>query len=435
MAYILTLMCPSYHDTVEYLYNQLPVFQNIGAGAYKPGLGTAYALAEAFGNPHLGLRSVHVAGTNGKGSTSHSIASVLMAAGYKVGLYTSPHLFDFRERIRVSGEMITEEAVVDFVDRYRAMNLKVNPSFFELTTIMAFDYFRAMDVDVAVVEVGLGGRLDTTNIITPLLSVITNVSLDHVAQLGSSIEQIASEKAGIIKPGVPVVIGEAHDAEHRIFERRAAELGAPISFAQDTPLSHSADASGHHVFALRQGEAPSVVCDLQGSFQVYNINTIIHALRALEPALCIPDEAVREGLANVQQRTGLMGRWTTLRTHSPRVICDTGHNIGAWQHLAPQLSQLAHSASALRVVIGFVNDKDVDAIFRLLPAEAVYYLVQPSVKRARPSADLLRLAEERGLVAKAYATVSEGYKAALADAGDSDVVFVGGSNYVIAELK
>lgn len=419
----------SYQDTVDYLFTQLPVFQNIGAGAYKPGLTTAYTLSEAFGNPHKSFRSIHIGGTNGKGSTSHTLASVLMAAGYKVGLFTSPHLFDFRERIRVNGEMIPEQSVVDFVERYKSMDLGVSPSFFELTTILAFDYFRSECVDIAVVEVGLGGRLDTTNIITPELAIITNVSLDHMAQLGDTEVQIAAEKAGIIKPGIPVVIGEAEGEVREVFQRKADELGSPIVFAEDTPVDFTVK-DGHFVYSLRPGDAPSVESDLIGCYQPANMNTVIHAMRIFTG---IPDSAIAEGMADVQRRTGLMGRWMELPSDGPKVICDTGHNIGAWQHLAPQLTSIAEN-STLRMVIGFVSDKDITPIFEILPRKAQYYFVSPSVKRGRPADDLLSYAVERGLNARVFDSVSEGYECALAESSISDTIFIGGSNYVIADL-
>lgn len=420
----------TYQETVDYLFTQLSVFQNIGAGAYKPGLATALKLSSAFGDPHRSFRSVHVGGTNGKGSTSHTLASVLMAAGYKVGLFTSPHLFDFRERIRVNGMMISEDAVIDFVERYLKMDLGVSPSFFELTTIMAFDYFRSANVDIAVVEVGLGGRLDTTNIITPELSVITNISLDHMAQLGETEIQIAGEKAGIIKPGVPVVIGEAQGGIRDVFRRKADELHAPVIFAEDTPVDF-VEKDGRYFYSLHHGCSPSVESDLTGIYQPKNMNTVIHALRLIPD---ITDKDIAEGMADVQRRTGLMGRWMVLRSEGPKVICDTGHNIGAWRYLAPKLSEIADS-SPLRILIGFVSDKDVSSIFDLLPARAEYYLVTPSVKRGRPASELLAIASSHGLKARAFDSVMDGYQQALSDALSCDTIFIGGSNYVISDLE
>ena len=399
-----------YKSTIDFLFNSLPVFQSLGPGAYKPGLGTAHMLDDAFGNPHTRFKAIHVAGTNGKGSTSHMIASALMAQGYKVGLYTSPHLADFRERIRVNGEKISERHVVEFVKRYRAMGLACEPSFFELTTIMAFEYFASMGVDYAVVEVGLGGRLDTTNIITPELSVITNISLDHTSLLGSTEEEIAAEKAGIIKPGIPVVIGEAEGSVREVFKSKAAAQHAPICFAQDTPVD------------------PLPACDLEGEFQRKNINTALHALSHLP----VSDESIRSGIGNVQERTGLMGRWMRIGSE-PTIVCDTGHNPGAWKYLAPRLREIA-AATTLRAVIGFANDKDVESIFPNLPKNAVYYFVQPDVKRARTSESLLALASSLGLKGRDAGRVADGLAMAKADSAPGDFIFVGGSNFVVAEV-
>ncbi|MCD8385733.1 MAG: bifunctional folylpolyglutamate synthase/dihydrofolate synthase [Bacteroidales bacterium] len=415
----------TYQDTIGWLYEQLPMFQRLGAGAYKPGLGTSQALDDAFGNPHRRFKTIHVAGTNGKGSVSHSIASVLMAAGYRVGLYTSPHLFDFRERIRINGQKITEAAVTDFVERYQRLGLDCSPSFFELTTIMAFDYFAQQGGDFAVIEVGLGGRLDTTNIITPELCVITNVSLDHTELLGDTLAQIAGEKAGIIKPGIPVVIGETTPETRPVYARKAEEVGAPITWAEESPRS--------------------VPCDLQGEWQGRNVNTALHALDILFrdvlptplPSGLTADEAIALGMADVAGRTGLMGRWTKLQDN-PTVICDTGHNLGAWQYLAPRLARIAQElgerGATLRVVLGFANDKDVEHIFPMLPRDAEYYFVQPDVKRARPSASLLALAQSHALTGRDCGPVLTGYHQALAASIPTDTIFVGGSNFVIAEL-
>lgn len=424
----------TYQSTIDYLFNQLPVFQVIGPGAYKPGLATAYKLSEAFGNPHYSFKSIHIGGTNGKGSTSHSIAAVLMAAGYKVGLFTSPHLFDFRERIRVNGEKIDEDAVIDFVDRFKNMNLEVSPSFFELTTIMAFDYFRKCGVDYAVVEVGLGGNLDTTNIITPILSVITNISLDHTALLGNTEEAIAKEKAGIIKPGIPVVIGEANGKVREVFESKANITCSPIFFAEDTPFAYKYDDEGRYVFAVPNADTDlqfeDIVCDLEGEFQAKNINTILHALSLIRDIDLV---AIKNGLVNVQGSTHLMGRWMHIRQSNPEIVCDTGHNIGAWKYLSQRLKKIEESRK-LRLVLGFVNDKDIAPIFELLPKNAYYYFVTPSVRRGRPSNELLSIAKENNLKGRAFSDVASGYAAAIADSGENDFVFVGGSNFVVSDL-
>lgn len=420
----------TYGETIEYLYSQLPMFQNSGPGAYKPGLETARKLDDAFGNPHKSFRAVHVAGTNGKGSVSHTIASVLQAAGLNVGLYTSPHLIDFRERIRVNGEMISPEEVVDFVDRYRSLRLDCNPSFFELTTIMAFEHFARHKVDFAIIETGLGGRLDTTNIITPVLSVITNISLDHTALLGDTIEAIAREKAGIIKPGIPVVVGEADETVREVMTDAAKTVSAPLTFTEDEPVGRNGD-----VYSVRPGEEPCVEFELKGDYQHANANTIMAALRQLSNVIALSDNAVRKGFSTVCSATGLMGRWQTLREEPVKVVCDTGHNIGAWTILGPKLRQVAERVDHLRMVIGFVNDKDVNHIFDQMPHDAEYYFVTPSVARGRDSSQLLYLAREKGFRdIRAFGSVRDGYEAALNESLPGDMIFVGGSTFVVADL-
>lgn len=420
----------TYEENITWLYNQLPAFQRIGAAAYKPGLSRVIALEEAFGNPHTKWPSIHVAGTNGKGSTSSAIASVLTASGLKVGLYTSPHLVDFRERIRVNGQMIPREAVVHFLDRYRAMNLEIEPSFFELTMMMAFDYFAQQQVDIAVVEVGMGGRLDSTNILTPLLSIITNISLDHTVFLGDTPGKIAAEKAGIIKPGVPVVIGEAQGEVKQVFEDKALEAGAPIIFAPEMQMEQNED--GWHIPHSPFG---SLTFSLSGDCQRFNAATVLTALDVLLPILKrVTPQAVRNGLANISRYSGLMGRWMTLR-HSPTVICDTGHNIGGWQYLGPRLTRIASNPNAtLHMVIGFVSDKDVSHILPLMPRNARYYFTRASVPRAMAAEQLAESANQAGLQGEVYPSVSEAYAAALASAKSQDTIFVGGSTFVVADL-
>lgn len=332
----------NYTDTIDFLFSQLAMYQQQGPSAYKPGLDTTLALDRAFGHPSEKLRVVHVAGTNGKGSTSHSLASVFQASGLKTGLFTSPHLLDFRERIRIDGAMIPEQEVTDFVDRYMAMDLAIRPSFFELTTIMAFDWFARSGVDVAVVEVGLGGRLDSTNIVNPTMSVITNISLDHTALLGSTPGQIAREKAGIIKTAVPAVVGEAEGEVKEVFRRKAMEVGSPLVFATgDGSLPYS----GYEFTdaGIRYSDTPfgEINCDLSGSCQPANMATVLTALDLLRRGglIELSDAAVAEGLADVAGRTGLMGRWMTVGS-SPKVICDTGHNIGGWEYIVPRLNSM-----------------------------------------------------------------------------------------------
>lgn len=428
----------TYDQTIEFLYSQTPQFQQIGAAAYKPGLGTVIALSEKFGNPHLSLRCIHIGGTNGKGSTAHSLASVLQAAGYKVGLFTSPHLLDFRERMRINGNMIPREEVTGFVERCRECDaLAAKPSFFELTTVMAFDWFAREKVDVAVIEVGLGGRLDSTNIITPELSVITNISLDHVAQLGDTLPQIASEKAGIIKPGVPAVVGEADGNVREVFERKAAEVGAPVRFACDGGIFTSGGepqftktAQGERLTAVTRTFGP-VEFELTGDCQQRNLATITCALELLKESFGITPDAVRKGLALVNESTGLAGRWMTL-SQTPLIICDTGHNIGGWEWLAPRL---ASHKGKLIMVIGFVNDKDTSHILPLMPHDAEYIFTRASVPRALPAEELALRAESAGLRGRTAPDVETALVMAREAAGAEPdaMIFVGGSTFIVAD--
>lgn len=428
----------TYDETIEFLYSQTPQFQQIGAAAYKPGLGTVIALSEKFGNPHRRLRCIHVGGTNGKGSTAHSLASVLQAAGFKVGLFTSPHLLDFRERMRIDGNMIPREEVTGFVERCRECDaLAAKPSFFELTTVMAFDWFAREKVDVAVIEVGLGGRLDSTNIITPELSVITNISLDHVAQLGDTLPQIASEKAGIIKPGVPAVVGEADGNVREVFERKAAEVGAPVRFACDGGIFEPggepllADTPrGERLTADTRTFGP-VEFELTGDCQQRNLATIICALEQLTDRFTVTPVSVCTGLATVNESTGLAGRWMTL-SQTPLIICDTGHNIGGWEWLAPRL---ASHKGKLIVVIGFVNDKDTSHILPLMPHDAEYIFTRASVPRALPAEELALRAESAGLRGRTAPDVETALVMAREAAGaETDaMIFVGGSTFIVAD--
>lgn len=422
----------TYDETLRYLYASAPLFQQIGAGAYKEGLETTRTLDAHFGHPHRKYLTIHIGGTNGKGTCSHSIAAVLQAAGYRVGLYTSPHLVDFRERIRVDGVPMPEAYVVDFVARERSFFEPLRPSFFELTTAMAFKYFADAAVDIAVVEVGLGGRLDCTNIVQPVLSVVTNISLDHTQFLGHTLAAIAGEKAGIFKAGTPAVVGEATPETRPVFTDAAARVGASLVFAEDAPevLAVSRDAADEWRFESRT--FGSVRSSLTGAYQERNMNTLLTALRELGRAgVRFSADDVRAGLAQVQATTGLRGRWETLR-QAPTVVCDTGHNVGAWQYLAPQLR--AQRCRRLRVVFGMAGDKDVRSVLALLPRDAAYYFTQASVRRALPAADLLREAKACGLAGAAYPTVASAYTQALADADADDFLFVGGSSFVVADL-
>ncbi len=421
-----------YDEVTEWMFRQIPMFQNLGSDAYKPGLERVTALSEAFGSPHLKLRTVHVGGTNGKGSTSSLIASVLTEHGHghtKIGLFTSPHLIDFRERIRINGQMISKADVVGFIERYRALRLGIEPSFFELTTVMAFDWFVRMGVDLAVIEVGLGGRLDSTNIITPLLSIITNISLDHTALLGDTPEKIAFEKAGIIKPGVPAVVGRAEDGVRQVFAEKAHAAGSSIVFAHDNPAFESVDytADANTYINTPWG---TVASPLTGACQTENANTVLNALRLLPYSLTEDD--IRQGFANVYKNSGLMGRWTVMGTE-PTVVCDTGHNPGGWEYLGPRLREIGET-TPLRLVIGFVNDKDISTILRMMPRNAEYFFTSPDVKRGRPASSLQVEASAHGLTGDTYPSVAGAFKAALRDFPAEGTIFVGGSTFVVADL-
>lgn len=419
-----------YRETLKYLYNATPQFERIGAAAYKPGLDTARALDDAWGNPHSRYPTIHVAGTNGKGSTCHTLAAILQSQGYRTGLYTSPHLIDFRERMRVDGEMISEQEVIDFVERYRNARLGVSPSFFELTTIMAFDFFARHNVDIAVIETGLGGRLDTTNIISPVLSVITNISRDHTAQLGDTVALIAREKAGIIKHAVPVVIGNGSgEGVREVFVEKAREMEAPIVFADEEKMFDEAVCSGEHI-VYKGTPAGKIIGELSGDCQVENAATILCAVEALRNAgIAIDNKSIRHGFTRVTALTGLAGRWTKLGER-PLTICDTGHNEGGWQYLGPRL---ARYGSRLVMVTGFVSDKDVDHILEMMPRDARYIFTQASIPRAMEAGELARRASEKGLQGTIIPDVTRAVEEARHIAGEDGVVFIGGSTYVVAE--
>lgn len=410
----------TYNDTLEYLYNSTPVFERVGASAYKEGLYNTLQLDEHFNHPHRQYHTIHVAGTNGKGSTSHTLAAILQAEGYKVGLYTSPHLVDFAERIRINGEPIEHQYVVDFVHEHKAFFEPLHPSFFEIVTAMAFKYFADRNVDIAVVEVGLGGRLDCTNIITPILSIITNISYDHTALLGNTLGKIAAEKAGIIKQGIPVVVGEWNDETLPVFEETARRHDARLILADSR---QNAD------------------FQLKGTYQTRNLATILTAVRELQDMGIIAHEsdAVSTGLNNVCSLTGLRGRWETIR-QNPLVICDTGHNAAAWNYLSKQLSDThrecvsKNEEARMRIVFGMVDDKDIDTVLSLLPANAIYYFCQASTHRAIPAQTVKEKAERHGIAGEAFITVGKAYETALAQSKDCDFIFVGGSSYVVADF-
>lgn len=422
----------NYQQTVEYLFNATPVFEKVGASAYKEGLFNSEELDRHFHHPHRHFKTIHIAGTNGKGSCSHTIASILQADGYKVGLYTSPHLVDFRERIRVNGEPISEDYVVRFVDEERSFFEPLHPSFFELTTAMAFKYFADMEVDIAVIEVGLGGRLDCTNIITPILSVITNISFDHTQFLGNTLAKIAGEKAGIIKPNVPVVIGENHPETRPVFTQKAEQLSSPITFAEDTPEVTKAQTESDGTMSFLSSHYGHIHYGLGGYYQEKNANTVLHAVaRLLQDGVIRHADSIPQGIADVCPNTHIMGRWQICQ-RSPLVICDTGHNVGGWQYLSRQIAGVP--CRQLRMVFGMVDDKDIQTVMTLLPKNATYYFTKATTHRAIPEDKVKECGAEHGLKGKTYGSVTEAYRAAMDDAQPDDFVFVGGSSYIVADF-
>ena len=422
----------TYQETIEYLFNSMPVFEKVGNSAYKPGLFNSESLDKHFNHPHRNYRTIHVAGTNGKGSCSHILAAVLQSAGYRVGLYTSPHLVDFKERIRVNGECILEDYVVDFVHQNVSFFEPLYPSFFELTTALAFKYFADCKVDVAVIEVGLGGRLDCTNIISPVLSVITNISLDHVALLGDSFSKIASEKAGVIKPQTPVVIGEYNEETLPVFRAKALEENAKLILAEDQLEVISYAQNKDNAWEYTTQHFGIVEGQLKGNYQVKNSNTILTAVKELQIlGFNLSIDNVKEGFKHVETLTGLAGRWQTL-SQTPHVLCDTGHNEAAWTYLSNQLNELV--CNQLHIVFGMVDDKDIDAVIQLLPEKAVYYFTKASCKRALSEYSIEQKAKKRGLKGTSYSSVKEACCAALSAMLNNDCLFIGGSNYIVSEV-
>ena len=421
----------NYQETIEYLYSQMPMFSRTGGDAYKEGLETSLALDMLYDHPHRSYKTIHVAGTNGKGSTSHLMASVLQQSGYTVGLYTSPHLMDFRERIRVNGEMIPEQDVIDFVESYRNSGFEGAPSFFELTMTMAFDYFRKKTVDFAVIEVGLGGRLDSTNIITPILSIITNISFDHTQFLGDTLTKIAKEKAGIIKRGIPVVIGEAEGDVRCVFTEKAIETEAPTTFAEEKNQIVSYYRENDR-FILKTVANGTLSDELSGDCQIKNANTVLNAIHVLQTqGVNIPQKAIEKGFANVCELSGLMGRWM-ITGESPRVVCDTGHNTGGIQYIVRQLAKEKYRR--LHIILGFVKDKDITHILDMFPLYATYYFTNADIPRALPAKELKALATARGLDGNDYISVAEAYKAARTATTPDDMIFIGGSTFIVADF-
>ncbi len=426
-----------YPQTLQYLFSRLPMFSRIGAAAYRTDLDNTIALSEFLGRPEQKFRSIHIAGTNGKGSTSHMLAAIFQSAGYKTGLYTSPHLKDFRERIRINGEMIKESFVVDFVQRIRPLSETIDPSFFEVTVAMAFEYFAVEKVDIAIIEVGLGGRLDSTNIITPELSVITNIGYDHMNMLGDTLPLIAGEKAGIIKRGIPVVVGETHVETAEVFRHKAAAEDAPIVFADQQRTVFDWNYKRHHLVA---GVSTSPVADnkefyeldLPGIYQTKNLVTVLGAVHEMRAkGWKLEQTAVEQGLRHVKKLTGLHGRWELIQEH-PDVILDVAHNEDGMRQLVRQIEVTDHEE--LHIVLGMVGDKDIHRALALLPTTATYYFTRADIPRALPEDKLAEQAGSYGLKGHTYATVVEAVKTARSHAKARDLVIVCGSVFVVGEV-
>lgn len=426
----------TYTEAINYLFTQTPVFQRDGAIAYKPGLDNIKSLDLWFGQPHRNFRSIHIGGTNGKGSVSHMIASILQESGYKVGLYTSPHLKDFRERIRINGNMIPEKKVSSFVDIYiKERPQEIMPSFFEITTMMALNWFSQEKIDIAIIEVGLGGRLDSTNIIKPIASVITNISFDHMALLGDSLDKIAFEKAGIIKSCVPVVIGNASGAVKEIFEKTAENLKSPVHFAEEEFILEEINRNEITIYRTSSDSFVSydeINCELKGIYQKENISTVLSLIEVLKTInINISFKSLSDGLTNVIENTGLRGRWETI-SESPKIICDTGHNEAGIKYVVKQLGQTQYKK--LHFIIGMVNDKDIRAVLGLLPKDAEYYFTKASIPRAMNEEELKLMASEYGLTGTSWKSVEDALKAAKKCCHQNDLIFVGGSNFIVAEV-
>lgn len=429
----------NYKQTLDYLYENLPMFQRVGAAAYRADLNNTLAICKLLKNPEKKFKSIHVAGTNGKGSVSHMLASVLQSAGYRVGLYTSPHLKDFRERIKINGKMIGQHDVVDFVEKYKSGFEKIKPSFFEITVGMAFSYFEQQQIDIAVIETGLGGRLDSTNVIKPLLSVITNISFDHQALLGESIDKIAFEKAGIIKIKTPVVVGEMQTESRFIFSKYAIQNKAELFFADQKYKVKQAITKGTvapvQVMDVQLNGKPyldRVELPLLGHYQQKNICTVLQAIELLQKqSFIVTEKDIRSGLAKVIEQTDLQGRWQIL-SRNPLIVADTGHNEAGLKEVVKQLSITPHKK--LHFVIGVVNDKDLSKILTILPAKAIYYFCKAELPRALDEKELEAQAKKAGLKGKSFPSVYDALKAAKKNATKEDLIFIGGSTFTVAEV-
>ena len=429
----------NYTQTLDFLFTAMPSFQRVGGDAYKPGLERIAAFCQHMGNPQRNYYTIHVAGTNGKGSVSHILASILREAGYRTGLFTSPHLVDFRERIRVDGEMMPKQKVVNFVDKHREKMQELDLSFFEMTAAMAFDYFAQSDVEVAIIETGLGGRLDATNLIVPMLSVVTNIGMEHTEFLGDTIEKIAAEKAGIIKKSIPVVIGQGSDAYNAVFEQRAEEMRSKVIYAEQEFLlegiEHFDDRNQHFsVLRTRDNRTFELDIDLLGDYQRHNIITACAAADFLaeQTPLTISRRAFREGIARAAANTGLMGRWQVI-ADEPYTVCDTGHNADGMRFVASQLESL--NADRIFAVMGFAKEKSLEKIMPLLPKKVHYIFTKANIDRARAIEDVAAFADTLGLDYECQPTVKDAVARARSLALASDAIFIGGSNFVVAEVE
>lgn len=427
----------NYQEAIKFLFSSLPMYQREGKAAYKANLDNTHRLDTHFGHPHREFPAVHVAGTNGKGSVSHMLASVFQQSGYKTGLYTSPHLLDFRERIRVNGKPIPEEEVTGFINDHNQVIREVSPSFFEMTVAMAFDYFAREGVEMAIIETGMGGRLDSTNIISPILTVITNISLDHTEFLGREITSIAHEKGGIIKQGIPLVVGNTDPEPEQVLSSIAADRQAPVSLTREEfePIFHTYTRKGESLVRIRDqksGSVESFTCGLAGAYQPENVATVISAITRLrESGWNLSDSAVQDGLLSVTRLTGIMGRWQTVGSN-PRSICDTAHNQAGITAVMQQVMQTPWKT--LHMVWGMVGDKDLRSILPMLPREAQYYFTRSKVPRSLDAHTLREAAADYGLKGEAHPTVEAAYRAAEKQAGEHDMIFTGGSTFVVADL-
>lgn len=426
----------NYEETLRFLYNQLPAYHRIGKAAYKNDLTNTLSFDRYLGSPHRNYRTIHIGGTNGKGSVSHMTASVMMEAGLKTGLYTSPHLIDFRERIRVNGAMIPKRFVIDFIRKHSGFINDIKPSFFEMTVAMAFDFFARENVDVAVIEVGLGGRLDSTNIIMPVLSVITNIGHDHMDLLGDTLGKVAAEKAGIMKLGIPVVIGETQEQTRNVFTAKAEETGSPMFIADqnfccvpDEP-DYSSETRNYVVTELQSGMSTKVSSGLAGDYQAKNIQTVFQSFKILKDIFGLSDENLTEGIRKVKGNTGLIGRWQII-SRNPLTICDTGHNLEGLRYVIEQISKIKKGET--HFVIGFVSDKDLDPVLPLFPSGARYYFTKASVPRALDERVLRGKALKHGLKGESFGDVASAIKSARENSSRHDLIFIGGSTFIVAD--